>query len=111
MPIELLQSGFTSNITHNKQNVNMYGEKFSDVFRKGVELHFSRNNRDSEYIKLAKGPKKNRGRLRKMVEDAAKEAIALENNGKIGAYCEKRSIDPARCRGTIPRTASAVKCS
>ena len=49
--------------------------------------------------------------LRKMVEDAAKEAIALENSGEIGAYYEKRSIAPARCRGTIPRTASAVKCS
>lgn len=24
MPIELLQSGFICNITHNKQNVNMY---------------------------------------------------------------------------------------
>ena len=90
---------------------NMYGEKFSDVFRKSVGLHFSRNNRDSEYIELAKDPEKNRGRLRKMVEDAAKEAIALENSGEIGAYYEKRSIAPARCRGTIPRTASAVKCS
>lgn len=74
MPIELLQSGFIGNITYNKQNVNMYGEKFSDVFRKGVELHSSRNNRDSEYMELAKDPEKNRGRLQKMVEDAAKEA-------------------------------------
>lgn len=47
MPIELLQSGFIGNITYNKQNVNMYGEKFSDVFRKGMELHSSRNTRDS----------------------------------------------------------------
>ncbi|MDY3781279.1 MAG: hypothetical protein SOZ90_03750, partial [Candidatus Faecousia sp.] len=47
MPIELLQSGFVGNITYNKQNVNMYGEKFSDVFRKGMELHSSRNTRDS----------------------------------------------------------------
>lgn len=33
MPIELLQGGFTGSITYNKQNVNLYGEKFSDVFR------------------------------------------------------------------------------
>lgn len=111
MPIELLQGGFISNITHNKQNVNMYGKKSSDVFRKGVELHSSRNNRDSEYMKLAKAPEKNRGRLLKMVEDAETEAIDLENSSETGAYYEKRSIDPASCRGTIPRTASAVKCS
>lgn len=74
MPIELLQSGFIGNISYNQRSVNMYGEKFSDVFRKGVELHSSRNNRDSEYMELAKDPEKNRGRLQKMVEDAAKEA-------------------------------------
>ncbi len=67
MPIELLQSGFIGNITHNKQNVNMYVKKISDVFRKGVGLHSSRNNRDSEYIELVKDPEKNRGRLQKMV--------------------------------------------
>lgn len=74
MPIELLQSGFIGNISYNQRSVNMYGEKFSDVFRKGVELHSSRNNRDSEYMELAKDPEKNRGRLQKMVEDAPKEA-------------------------------------
>ena len=74
MPIELLQSGFIGNISYNQRSVNMYGEKFSDVFRKGVELHSSRNNRDSEYIELAKDPEKNRERLQEMVEDAAKEA-------------------------------------
>ena len=74
MPIELLQSGFIGNISYNQRSVNMYGEKFSDVFRKGVELHSSRNNRDTEYMELAKDPEKNRGRLQKMVEDAAKEA-------------------------------------
>ena len=47
MPIELLQSGFIGNISYNQRSVNMYGEKFSDVFRKGVELHSSRNTRDS----------------------------------------------------------------
>ena len=45
----------------------MYVKKISDVFRKGVGLHSSRNNRDSEYIELVKDPEKNRGRLQKMV--------------------------------------------
>lgn len=32
MPIELQQSGFVGNITYQGQNVNLYGESFSDVF-------------------------------------------------------------------------------
>lgn len=32
MPIELQQSGFVRNITYQEQNVNLYGESFSDVF-------------------------------------------------------------------------------
>lgn len=48
MPIELLQSGFIGNISYNQRSVNMYGEKFSDVFRKGVELHSSRNTRNGK---------------------------------------------------------------
>lgn len=32
-PIELLQSGFVGSISYNKQNVNLFGAKFSDVFR------------------------------------------------------------------------------
>ena len=41
---------------------------------KGNVRYSSRNNRDAEYMELAKDPEKNRGRLQKMVEDAAKEA-------------------------------------
>lgn len=48
MPIELLQSGFIGNITYNKQNVNLYGEKFSDVVGYTGERYSSRNARDSE---------------------------------------------------------------
>lgn len=47
MPIELLQSGYIGSLSYNKQNVNLHGEKFSDVFQKGVEMHSSRDNRDS----------------------------------------------------------------
>ena len=47
MPIELLQSGFIGNITYNKQNVNLYGEKFSDVVGYTGERYSSRNVRDS----------------------------------------------------------------
>lgn len=46
-PIELLQSGFIGNITYNKQNVNLYGEKFSDVVGYTGERYSSRNVRDS----------------------------------------------------------------
>ena len=43
MPIELLQGGFTGSITYNKQNVNLYGEKFSNVFRQNsTENKYSR---------------------------------------------------------------------
>ena len=47
MPIELLQSGYIGSISYNKQNVNLYGERFSDVFQKGLEMHSSRDNQDS----------------------------------------------------------------
>lgn len=89
MPIELLQSGFVGNITYNKQNVNMYGEKFSDVFRKGVELHSSRNNRDSEYMELAKDPEKNRERLQEMVEDTANDDIRYSQRVREGYQVER----------------------
>lgn len=41
MPIELLQSGFTGNIAYRGQNVNLYGEKFSDVFAQEEVTRFS----------------------------------------------------------------------
>ena len=45
------------------------------------------------------------------VGNLVKEAIALENSGDVGVYyAKKRSNDSASCRGTIPRTASAVDC-
>ncbi len=48
MPIELLQSGFIGNITYNKQNVNLYGEKFSDVVGYTGVRYSSRNAQDAE---------------------------------------------------------------
>lgn len=44
MPIELLQSGYVGSVTYQGQNVNLYGEKFSDVFRKGTVLKSSRDS-------------------------------------------------------------------
>lgn len=75
MPIELLQSGFIGNITYNKQNVNLYGEKFSDVVWYTGERYSSRNVRDSEYMELAKDPEGNSLELEDMVREAA------ESNG------------------------------
>ena len=46
MPIELLQSGFIGSITYNKQNVNLFGEKFADVFRTQDDVKLS--DRDSD---------------------------------------------------------------
>lgn len=44
MPIELLQSGYVGSISYNQRSVNLYGEKFSDVFRKGTVLKSSRDS-------------------------------------------------------------------
>ena len=44
MPIELLQSGYIGSVTYRGQNVNIYGEKFSDVFQKGTVLKSSRDS-------------------------------------------------------------------
>ena len=74
MPIELLQSGFIGNITYNKQNVNLYGEKFSDVVGYTGERYSSRNARDAEYMELAKDPEGNREALSEMVKQAARDA-------------------------------------
>lgn len=41
MPIELLQSGFTGNIAYRGQNVNLYGEIFSNVFAQEEVTRFS----------------------------------------------------------------------
>ena len=35
-PIELRQGGYVGSIAYNKQNVNLYGEEFSNVFREGT---------------------------------------------------------------------------
>lgn len=42
------------------------------------------------------------------VANLVKEAIAQENSGDIGVYYAKKSVDPARCWGAIPHTASAI---
>lgn len=45
----------------------------------------------------------------KTVSNLVNEAIALENSGEVGIYyAKKRSIDSARRRGSIARTASAI---
>lgn len=44
MPIELLQSGYMGSISYNQRSVNLYGEKFSDVFQKGTVLKSSRDS-------------------------------------------------------------------
>lgn len=79
MPIELLQSGFIENISYNQRSVNMYGEKFSDVFRKGEELHSSRNNRDNEGDQVERLVKQNEV-LEKEVE-YLKELVKIQKRG------------------------------
>lgn len=73
----LLSDDYTDNLAQFKQIVKreFQGTIFQNTFDDdGNRLFSSRNNRDSEYMELAKDPEKNRGRLQKMVEDAAKEA-------------------------------------
>ena len=71
-PIELRQGGYVGSIAYNKQNVNLYGEEFSNVFREGT-TKYSREL-DSEYMELAKDPEGNRGELQEMVDQAAEAA-------------------------------------
>ena len=70
-PIELRQGGYVGSIAYNKQNVNLYGEEFSNVFREGT-TKYSREL-DSEYMELAKDPEGNSTELRKMVDQAAEQ--------------------------------------
>lgn len=53
MPIELLQSGYTRIIIYKKRSVNLYGEKFSDVFR----LNSAENKYSREMQTMEKLPK------------------------------------------------------
>lgn len=76
-PNALLSGDYTDNLAQFKQIVKreFQGTIFQNTFEDdGNRLFSSRNNLDSEYMELAKDPEKNRGRLQKMVEDAAKEA-------------------------------------
>lgn len=73
----LLSDDYTDNLAQLKQIVKrkFQGTISQNTFDDDGNRRFSsRNNRDSEYMELAKDPEKNRGRLQKMVEDAAKEA-------------------------------------
>ena len=71
-PIELRQGGYAGSIAYNKQNVNLYGEEFSNVFREGT-TKYSREL-DSEYMERAKDPEGNSTELRKMVDHPAVSA-------------------------------------
>ena len=53
MPIELLQSGYIGSISYNRRSVNIYGEKFSDVFRKDNLLYSSRQRAEGKAEQLA----------------------------------------------------------
>ena len=53
MPIELLQSGYIRFITYKQRSVNLYGEKFSDVFR----LNSAENKYSREMQTMEKLPK------------------------------------------------------
>ena len=53
MPIELLQSGYIRIITYKQRSVNLYGEKFSDVFR----LNSAENKYSREMQTMEKLPK------------------------------------------------------
>lgn len=91
MPIELLQSGFIGNISYNQRSVNMYGEKFSDVFRKGEELHSSRNNRDNEGNQVERLAKQNEV-LEKEVE-YLKELVKIQKRGNRDNILDRNSVN------------------
>lgn len=74
---ELAAVGATNNLRGLAANVKFISEGIISEGGKNVKgnvRYSSRNNRDAEYMELAKDPEKNRERLQKMVEDAAKEA-------------------------------------
>ena len=89
-PIELRQGGYVGSIAYNKQNVNLYGEEFSNVFREGT-TKYSREL-DSEYMELAKDPEGNRGELQEMVDQAAAEqgykTLFYHGSKKGGGFTE-----------------------
>lgn len=52
MPIELLQSGYIGSIAYKKRSVNLYGAKFSDVFRQNsTENKYSREMQSMEELR------------------------------------------------------------
>ena len=91
-PIELRQGGYVGSIAYNKQNVNLYGEEFSNVFREGT-TKYSREL-DSEYMELAKDPEGNSTELRKMVDQAAEQqgykTLFYHGSKKGGGFTEFR---------------------
>lgn len=56
MPIELQQSGYIGNISYKGQNVNIFGEKFSKVFKENIsdDENMQNDDRDSDGKALTK---------------------------------------------------------
>ena len=77
MPIELLQSGYIGSISYNRRSVNIYGEKFSDVFRKDNVLKSSRQRAEVEQaLEEYRAQQNEEFRTMKAAYDTARAKIA-----------------------------------
>lgn len=88
MPIELLQSGFIGNITYNKQNVNLYGEKFSDVVGYTGERYSSRNSGESQVDRLAR-----KNEELKAEAEYLKQVVQIQKRGNSRNLLDRESVN------------------
>ena len=88
MPIELLQSGFIGNITYNKQNVNLYGEKFSDVVGYTGERYSSRNSGESRVDRLVR-----KNEELKAEAEYLKQVVQIQKQGNRKNLRDRESVN------------------
>lgn len=79
MPIELNKSGYIGSISYKGRSVNIFGEKFSDVFVEGQRKYSIEETDDTAYIAAVESG--DMETAQKMVDEAAKKA-----GYKIKAY-------------------------
>ena len=72
MPIELNKSGYIGSISYKGRSVNIFGEKFSDVFVEGQRKYSIDEDSDTAY--LAAVERGDMDTAQKMVDEAAKKA-------------------------------------
>lgn len=92
MPIELLQSGFVGSITYNKQNVNLFGEKFADVFRTQDDVKLS--DRDPLQEEAIQALRKENAKLREDVSNL-KDLVKLQKKLTGGKMMKPSSVEAA----------------